>query len=322
MRDVFISHADEDATIALAIARGLNAAGYSTWCYEDDSDPGPSYLSQIDEELEATQAVVLIISRNSLASGQVLKEVVRAHEAGKPFIPLRRDVPHDAVHQQRDWRMALGASVSIAMPDDGLESILPRILRGLERSGVRPRDPASVKTPATPPTSHNVTTAPSPGAVLANISRRIERITDRASESTRLGVGTAVGILGVIGSSSNLTRALNPQGEEAYLYRIAPAIGKANVAGNGAALALNAALLYSIWQLFKGHRSVRPRIRLMTSLMIIAISVWLVTVVYSTMFPSNGVIRGDDKMSVIGASILAALVAGVPALLVRYLFRR
>jgi hypothetical protein len=41
MRDVFISHADEDATVALDIARALKGAGYTSWCYENDSDPGP-----------------------------------------------------------------------------------------------------------------------------------------------------------------------------------------------------------------------------------------------------------------------------------------
>jgi hypothetical protein len=312
MRDVFISHAEEDASVAQAIARGLNAAGYSTWCYEEDSDPGPSYLSQIDEELEATQAVVLIISPNSLSSGQVLKEVVRAHEAGKPFIPLRRGVAHDAVHQQRDFRMALGASVSISMPDDGVDAILPRIIRGLERSGVKPRDPSVV--PAARPRPEPPPPAPN---VLSTINRRIERVADGVSDSTRIGVSTVIGVLGIIGSSSNLMRALNPGGSEAYLYRIAPPIQKANTWGNGAALALNAALLYSLWQLFTGRVVVRPRLKLIASLMIIAIVVWFVTVMSTAMS-----LRGDVKSSVIGGTILALLVAGVPALMVRYLFRR
>jgi len=46
MSDVFISHVEEDAEIALEIALGLEEAGYTTWCYEVDSIPGPSYLIQ------------------------------------------------------------------------------------------------------------------------------------------------------------------------------------------------------------------------------------------------------------------------------------
>jgi hypothetical protein len=36
MSDVFISHAEEDVSVALELAQGLRAAGYSTWCYEED----------------------------------------------------------------------------------------------------------------------------------------------------------------------------------------------------------------------------------------------------------------------------------------------
>ena len=44
MSDVFISHVEEDKDVALEIARGLTAAGYTTWCYEEDNDPGVSYF--------------------------------------------------------------------------------------------------------------------------------------------------------------------------------------------------------------------------------------------------------------------------------------
>ena len=33
MSDVFISHVEEDADIALEIILGLEEAGYATWCY-------------------------------------------------------------------------------------------------------------------------------------------------------------------------------------------------------------------------------------------------------------------------------------------------
>ena len=46
MSDVFIAHVEEDADVALEIALSLEEAGYTTWCYEVDSIPGPSYLIQ------------------------------------------------------------------------------------------------------------------------------------------------------------------------------------------------------------------------------------------------------------------------------------
>jgi len=50
--DVFISHVEEDADSALEIALGLEEAGYTTWCYEGDSIPGPSYLIQTGQPVE------------------------------------------------------------------------------------------------------------------------------------------------------------------------------------------------------------------------------------------------------------------------------
>ena len=86
--DVFISHVAEDARVALAIALGLEDAGYSTWCFEVDSVPGVSYLVQIGEAIERASAVVLVISSLALHSRQVTIEVVRAsHLQGVNLYP-------------------------------------------------------------------------------------------------------------------------------------------------------------------------------------------------------------------------------------------
>jgi len=78
--DIFISHVEEDEAIALDIAAGLEAAGYSCWYYERDGLPGVRYLVQIDKAIEQAQAIVVVISRDSLSSSQVDAEVERAHE--------------------------------------------------------------------------------------------------------------------------------------------------------------------------------------------------------------------------------------------------
>ena len=64
MSDVFIAHVEEDAEVALEIALGLEEAGYSTWCYEVDSIPGPSYLIQTGRAVAASKVVVVIIRRS------------------------------------------------------------------------------------------------------------------------------------------------------------------------------------------------------------------------------------------------------------------
>jgi len=106
---IFISHVEEDSSIALQIAGALESKGYSTWYYERDSVPGPAYLAQMGDAIEQAQAVVLVISQQSVGSNQVTTEVVRAHEANKAFIPLLNGISH-AEFQTRApvWRQALG----------------------------------------------------------------------------------------------------------------------------------------------------------------------------------------------------------------------
>ena len=105
MGDVFIAHVEEDADVALEIALSLEEAGYSTWCYEVDSIPGPSYLIQTGKAVDEAKAVVVVISPHSVSSRQVTKEVVRAHETDKEFIPVRRDITHiEFQNRQPEWR--------------------------------------------------------------------------------------------------------------------------------------------------------------------------------------------------------------------------
>ena len=61
MADIFISHVEEDGEIAVALAEGLEAAGYTTWYYERDTVPGPPYLVQVRKSIEEAQAFVLLI---------------------------------------------------------------------------------------------------------------------------------------------------------------------------------------------------------------------------------------------------------------------
>ncbi len=139
MRHVFISYVQEDDPIALEIAAGLESAGYSTWYYKRDCVPGPSYLVQTGQAIEESFAVVLVISPNSLGSHQVTKEVVRAHEANKPFIPVLRDIEFPEFQQrQPEWREALGSATSIRIPAGGVSEAIPRIVGGLKSLGLQP----------------------------------------------------------------------------------------------------------------------------------------------------------------------------------------
>ncbi|MCK5641019.1 MAG: toll/interleukin-1 receptor domain-containing protein [Gammaproteobacteria bacterium] len=139
MRDIFIAHVEEDYPIALEIACGLEEEGYTTWCHEIDSTPGASYLIQTGQAIEEAKAVALVISTNSLSSRQVTKEVVRAHETGKVFVPLLVDITHmEFQNRQPEWREAIGAATSIRIPQEGVSGILGRVVSGLKSLDISP----------------------------------------------------------------------------------------------------------------------------------------------------------------------------------------
>jgi hypothetical protein len=157
---LFISYVAEDIDVVEPLAGALEAAGYRTWYYTRDSLPGPSYLVQTAQAIAQAGAVIVVISPHALrAPHQVTLEVVRAHESGKPFLPLLRDCSHDALRQVPEWQQALGAAVAESIPPAGSTAVVPRLLRGLQALGLQPERPAQ---PAPLPT-----TAVSPPGALA-----------------------------------------------------------------------------------------------------------------------------------------------------------
>lgn len=209
MADVFVSHVEEDAADALEIADALEAAGYSTWCYERDSVPGPSYLVQTGDAVEDSRAVVVLISRHSLGSRQVTIEVVRGHEAEKPFIPVLVGITHvEFASRQPEWREAIGAATSVAVPREGVRAVTGRIVAGLQALGVEPS--------GTPPEHRVAVAAPprrrrSPWAALARLGT--------AWKVGLVAVVTAVVVLGgvlaanLLSSDDTGTPAGSPSGQ-------------------------------------------------------------------------------------------------------------
>jgi hypothetical protein len=145
MSHVFIAHVEEDADIALGIALGLEEAGYRTWCYEVDSVVGISYIVQTGEAVAQSDAVVVVISPHSLSSNQVTKEVVRAHESGRNFLPILRGISHVEFQQrQPEWREAIGSAASIRVPKEGVAALLPPIIEGIKSLRITPNPKVDV----------------------------------------------------------------------------------------------------------------------------------------------------------------------------------
>jgi TIR domain len=138
MADVFICHVEEDEPLVTALARGLEAAGVTTWYFERDSDPGPSYVLQTGEAIDTCTAVIIIISSAALSHpSQMRSEIVQAYEGEKAFLPVLADVTLEEFQQrQREWRRMLASATAVRIPENGISSIMPRLLRGLRGLGI------------------------------------------------------------------------------------------------------------------------------------------------------------------------------------------
>jgi hypothetical protein len=87
IKEIFVSYASADQAVADRLVRGLERHGLSCWIASREIKPGADYQSSIATAIEASTAVVVLYSRNALASVEIPKEMSLASR--KPLIPLR-----------------------------------------------------------------------------------------------------------------------------------------------------------------------------------------------------------------------------------------
>jgi hypothetical protein len=88
-RDVFISYSSRDKNVANAIVATLEAKKLRCWIAPRDILPGKQWAGAILDGISDTRVMVLIFSKNSNTSPQVLREVDRAVSRGVVIIPFR-----------------------------------------------------------------------------------------------------------------------------------------------------------------------------------------------------------------------------------------
>lgn len=91
MHDVFISYSNKDAPTMELISGTLEANGVSCWYAPRDIVPGKDWREAIIEAISASRVFILIYSKYSNQSRQVLNEVTAAFNASCVIIPFRID---------------------------------------------------------------------------------------------------------------------------------------------------------------------------------------------------------------------------------------
>ena len=72
---VFLSHAKADEAIAHDLAVRLTKQGFNVWWPEDKLNPGDNWALEIGKALERSQALVVLLSRESVKSSDVRREI-------------------------------------------------------------------------------------------------------------------------------------------------------------------------------------------------------------------------------------------------------
>src|SRR3954468_17646732 len=93
-REVFISHSAQDKNVSETICAALEQDGIRCWVAPRDVRPGKSFPGEITRAIQHTKVMLLIFSRHSNTSEQVLREVQLAVDSHLPIVRLRiEDIP-------------------------------------------------------------------------------------------------------------------------------------------------------------------------------------------------------------------------------------
>jgi hypothetical protein len=314
MNDLFISHVQEDHGIALEVARGVESAGFTTWYYERDSDGGPSYLVQTREAVVSSQAVLLIVSRDSVGSAQVSREIVRAHESNKPIVPLLHGIS-DAEYKRRqpEWEEAIGAATSLEIPDGSVDIILPRVLRGLQKMGIQPKASSAATQKNGSGTSVPAGLASATTLPTAGTKQLYPRILICAILST----------VGLAACMYNMIETAHPSGQAALFYQGFLVVRPINFAINAFNFLNNALLLAGAWMCFQAIASGFKMVRAVTLVILPGIALWTVAVLLAMVTASAWeYLSPGDKDAVIMNTFLMAFLGTAPTCLILFLFRK
>src|SRR5271154_1615126 len=146
-RPVFISYASADAAIAQKVCSALEAAGIFCWIAPRDVVPGTLYADGIVGALDESKVLVLLLSKDAVASAHVGRELERATSKRHPIIALRLDT----APLNRPFEYFLNQSQWIEMGGRGVDTAIARLVEAVGRHLAPGTTPASGQAPQAPP---------------------------------------------------------------------------------------------------------------------------------------------------------------------------
>ena len=118
----------------------MQREGFSCWYYEHDALPGISYVTQTARAIKQSDAVVLLISPESIVSPDVGREIQEVHQLGRPFLPMLFGLTLREFRQrQPDWQPTIGPAAIIDLTELNLASAVSRLIKTLRLWAIPPR---------------------------------------------------------------------------------------------------------------------------------------------------------------------------------------
>lgn len=147
MRQIYVSHAESDEVFATQLTRDLRASGALVWLDVYDAEPGRDWMPSVEQALEESQIMVVVLSPEALRSDHVTLEWQAYLEACRPVLPVLAvacQPPHllstrQPVNFTRNYSRALHHLMA-RLIDYNMrpQSVLP-----LDRARVHPASPVS-----------------------------------------------------------------------------------------------------------------------------------------------------------------------------------
>jgi serine/threonine protein kinase len=143
----FICHSMENSIFARNLAQHLESLGYRTWYYQRDALPGLSLLAQTDAAIRRSAASIVLISRSSIESVDLAREMQQAHRIGCALIPVLIDLSLQEFESlQPAWRTILGPIAKIEVTRSDAKTLSDRIHRAAATKKIRIQRPTGVDT--------------------------------------------------------------------------------------------------------------------------------------------------------------------------------
>lgn len=133
----YICHGAEDSIFARNLARHLNEVGYSNWYYQRDAVPGVSLLSQSDQAIDHSLASIVIISRDTIESVDLIREVRHAYVNDCPLIPVLLDMSAEEFSSLKPaWGTMLGPIPKIEVAQGAAKQLADRLKTAADALGI------------------------------------------------------------------------------------------------------------------------------------------------------------------------------------------